>query len=93
MLGMFHVETKSHLVSKLIMVSFFFNSILVCWQDEKLGSESTTQLITLNNELNKCNSRVPWTGHRSQSGPHPEGFFSEQQQSYLVVLVGDWSTQ
>ena len=53
MLGMFHVETKSHLVSKLIMVSFLFNSILVCWQDEKLGSESTTQLITFNNELNK----------------------------------------
>ena len=32
---------------------------------------------------------VPFPGHLSQSGPQPAGVLSEQQQSYLVMFVGD----
>ena len=32
---------------------------------------------------------VPFPGHLLQSGPQPAGVLSEQQQSYLVMFVGD----
>ena len=32
---------------------------------------------------------VPFPGQLSQSGPQPAGVLSEQQQSYLVMFVGD----
>lgn len=50
-------------------------------------------LMTSDQELVTCNSRVCREGQRSQSDPQPAGLSLEQQQPCLVVFEEDWSTQ
>ena len=57
--------------------------------DSIYGGKDALAGLACNYVLVTCYSRVPWLGHRSQSGPQPAGFLSAQQQLCLVMFVDD----